>query len=284
MLYAGAALGGAVASSAGAKLARSSCTRVVSGMRPPYTASCQVRTSASREFTAGGRQAAARQRHALAFGGRFAHRRGVGMRQPRQHPPIQQRQRAARVAAIPQRPRGGADVGGQALRADVQLAHRCGRQRRPLAFGEDAGRAASAAGRSRCRPPATPASTHTMKRPDWPIHLNRPKTHRNQPGAPAFLQVRRWHASAAVDGALGPEVRIFTQCLPRGRDLLELWQALPVARAGPGARPAARRRAAAPPTQIARAQDANARRSSCSTSQASSSARRLRYMANPAAT
>jgi hypothetical protein len=45
------------------------------------------------------------------------------MHQPRQRAAVQQRQRGAQLAAQPQIPNGGADIVGQAVGADVELAH-----------------------------------------------------------------------------------------------------------------------------------------------------------------
>ena len=67
----------------------------------------------------------------VAFGRRIADRHAVDVRQARQQSAIEQRQRGAVLAAIPQRARRGADVGRQALRPDVEIAHVRRRARTP---------------------------------------------------------------------------------------------------------------------------------------------------------
>ena len=66
---------------------------------------------------------ARREREAIALGARIADRHFVHVREARQQAAIQQGERGALLAAIPQLARGGADVGRQALGTDVEILH-----------------------------------------------------------------------------------------------------------------------------------------------------------------
>ena len=63
----------------------------------------------------------------VALRTRIANRHLVDVCQPRQHSAVEQRERCAMFAAIPQGARGRADVGWQALGADVEVLNVSGR-------------------------------------------------------------------------------------------------------------------------------------------------------------
>ena len=75
------------------------------------------------EIAARRRQRGAGETDAIALGAGIADRDLVRMDEPRQRAAIEQRERGTMLAGEPQLAHGGADVGGQALGPDVELAH-----------------------------------------------------------------------------------------------------------------------------------------------------------------
>ena len=91
----------------------------------------------------------------------------VDVREPGEHAAVEQRQRRAVLAAVPQQTGRGADVLGKAFRPDVQVPHVSGCDERCLVCAQ---RRRAGAPCARCRRPAVPASAttapHTSSRAD----------------------------------------------------------------------------------------------------------------------
>ena len=120
------------------------------------------------------REVRRREREAVPFGRGVPDRNAVHVGEPRQQPSIQQRQRGALLAAVPQGARRGADVRRQAGRPEIEIAHVRGRGQRFVLFSRQAcpGRRLEHVSRrehrqNRCTHP-------DGYRPDCPSHANKP--------------------------------------------------------------------------------------------------------------